>query len=79
MALTTYTIEHRPYGRGVTEQVAMGLSYKAACIHLTTRGVAVGGRYGNAPAREHAYDPSTDPSGDWHGGDDGVYRVTRVG
>ena len=78
MSRTTYTIEHRPYGRGIIEQPRMGMSYKAACEHLTCSGVEIGGRYGNTPARYFPYNPKTDESGDWHGGDDGVYRVTRV-
>ena len=77
---TTYTIEHRPYpgSRVAAEPVRMGMNYKAACEHLAMRGVEIGGRYRSVGARKHAYDPKDDASGDWHGGDDGVYRVTRI-
>ena len=79
--MSTYTIEHRPYpgSRIAAEQPMMQLSYKAACESLKVRGVEIGGRYRTDGASRHAYDPKTDASGDWHGGDDGTYRVTRVG
>ena len=78
--MAKYTIEHRPYpgSRVAAEPVRMGMNYKAACEHLAMCGVEVGGRYRSVGASKYAYDPRTGTSGDWHGGDDGVYRVTRI-
>ena len=78
--MTKYTIEHRPYpgSRVAAEPVRMGMNYRAACEHLVVRGVEIGGRYRSVGALDTAYDPRFDASGDWHGGDDGVYRVTRI-